>query len=125
MLEMASSGWKVMQSRSVEFAKKFGVVFEVRSSFNNNPATIVKEETKNMENVVVRGVSIEKNQAKVTIRQIPDRPGTAAKIFGAIASANLIIDMIVQSDSEGATNDISFTLNRDELAKPQKVLYPG
>ena len=79
MLEMASSGSKVMQSRSVEFAKKFGVVFEVRSSFNNNPGTIVKEETKDMENVVVRGVSIEKNQAKVTIRQVPDRPGTAAQ----------------------------------------------
>jgi aspartate kinase len=124
MLEMASSGSKVMQSRSVEFAKKFKVVFEVRSSFNNNTGTLVKEETKNMENVVVRGVSIEKNQAKVTIRQVPDRPGTAAKIFNAIAAANLIIDMIVQSDSVGATNDISFTLSKDELAKAQSVLDP-
>ena len=124
MLEMASSGSKVMQSRSVEFAKKFKVVFEVRSSFNNNSGTIVKEETKNMENVVVRGVSIEKNQAKVTIHQVPDRPGTAAKIFNAIAAANLIIDMIVQSDSAGATNDISFTLNKDELGKAQSVLDP-
>jgi aspartate kinase len=106
----------------VEFAKKFGVVFEVRSSFNNNPGTIVKEETKNMENVVVRGVSIEKNQAKVTIRQVPDRPGTAAKIFGALAGANLSVDMIVQSDSVGDTNDISFTLNKDELAKAKKAL---
>ena len=122
MLEMASSGSKVMQSRSVEFAKKFGVVFEVRSSFNNNPGTIVKEETKDMENVVVRGVSIEKNQAKVTIRQVPDRPGTAAKIFGALAGANVIVDMIVQSDSVGDTNDISFTLNRDELAKTKAAL---
>jgi len=122
MLEMASSGSKVMQSRSVEFAKKFGVVFEVRSSFNNNPGTIVKEETKNMENVVVRGVSVEKNQAKVTIRQVPDRPGTAAKIFGALAGANLSVDMIVQSDSVGDTNDISFTLNKDELPKTKKAL---
>src|SRR6187401_2070653 len=122
MLEMASSGSKVMQSRSVEFAKKFGVVFEVRSSFNNNPGTIVKEETKNMENVVVRGVSIEKNQAKVTIRQVPDRPGTAARIFGALAGANVSVDMIVQSDSVGDTNDISFTLNKDELAKVKKAL---
>jgi aspartate kinase len=122
MLEMASSGSKVMQSRSVEFAKKFGVVFEVRSSFNNNPGTIVKEETKNMENVVVRGVSIEKNQAKVTIRQVPDRPGTAARIFSALAGANLSVDMIVQSDSVGDTNDISFTLNKDELAKAKKAL---
>jgi len=122
MLEMASSGSKVMQSRSVEFAKKFGVVFEVRSSFNNNPGTIVKEETKDMENVVVRGVSIEKNQAKVTIRQVPDRPGTAAKIFSALAGANVMVDMIVQSDSVGDTNDISFTLNRDELAKTKAAL---
>jgi aspartate kinase len=122
MLEMASSGSKVMQSRSVEFAKKFGVVFEVRSSFNNNPGTIVKEETKNMENVVVRGVSIEKNQAKVTIRQVPDRPGTAAKIFGALAGANLSVDMIVQSDSVGDTNDISFTLSKDDLPKTKKSM---
>jgi aspartate kinase len=122
MLEMASSGSKVMQSRSVEFAKKFGVVFEVRSSFNNNPGTIVKEETENMENVVVRGVSIEKNQAKVTIRQVPDRPGTAAKLFSALAGANIIIDMIVQSDSVGDTNDISFTCSKDELPKAQKAL---
>ncbi len=122
MLEMASSGSKVMQSRSVEFAKKFGVVFEVRSSFNNNPGTIVKEETKNMENVVVRGVSIEKNQAKVTIRQVPDRPGTAARIFSALAGANLSVDMIVQSDSVGDTNDISFTLNKDDLGRTKKAL---
>jgi aspartate kinase len=122
MLEMASSGSKVMQSRSVEFAKKFGVIFEVRSSFNNNPGTIVKEETKNMEHVVVRGVSIEKNQAKVTIRQVPDRPGSAAKIFGALAGAHLSVDMIVQSDSVGDTNDISFTLNKDDLAKAKKAL---
>jgi aspartate kinase len=122
MLEMASSGSKVMQSRSVEFANKFGVVFEVRSSFNNNPGTIVKEESKNMENVVVRGVSIEKNQAKVTIRQVPDRPGTAAKIFGALAAANLSVDMIVQSDSVGDTNDISFTINKDDLPKTKKAM---
>jgi aspartate kinase len=122
MLEMASSGSKVMQSRSVEFAKKFGVVFEVRSSFNNNPGTIVKEETKDMENVVVRGVSVEKNQAKVTIRQVPDRPGTAARIFSALAAANLSVDMIVQSDSVGDTNDISFTLNKEELPKAIRTL---
>ena len=109
-----------MQSRSVEFAKKFGVVFEVRSSFNDNPGTIVKEETKSMENVVVRGVSIERNQAKVTIRQVPDRPGTAAKIFTAIAAANIIIDMIVQNVSVSGTTDISFTLNKDELPKAKK-----
>jgi aspartate kinase len=124
MLELASLGSKVMQSRSVEFAKKYGVVFEVRSSFNHNPGTIVKEETKNMENVVVRGVSIEKNQAKFTMRQIPDRPGNAAKIFTALAGANLSVDMIVQSDSIGDTNDISFTLSKDDLPKATKLLEP-
>jgi aspartate kinase len=124
MLEMASSGSKVMQSRSVEFAKKFGVVFEVRSSFNNNPGTIVKEETDSMEAVVVRGVSIEKNQAKVTITHVPDRPGTAAKIFNAVANAGLIIDMIVQNVSVKGSTDISFTMSKDELPKAQAKLAP-
>ncbi len=124
MLEMASSGSKVMQSRSVEFAKKFGVVFEVRSSFNNNPGTIVKEETDSMEAVVVRGVSIEKNQAKVTITHVPDRPGTAAKIFNAVANAGLIIDMIVQNVSVQGSTDISFTMSKDELPKAQARLAP-
>ncbi len=122
MLEMASSGSKVMQSRSVEFAKKFGVVFEVRSSFNDNPGTIVKEESSSMENVVVRGISVEKNQAKVTITHVPDRPGTAAKIFTAIAGAGIIIDMIVQNVSTAGTTDVSFTLNKDELPKAQAAL---
>ena len=124
MLEMASSGSKVMQSRSVEFAKKFGVIFEVRSSFNNNPGTIVKEETDSMEAVVVRGVSIEKNQAKVTITHVPDRPGTAAKIFNAVANAGLIIDMIVQNVSVQGSTDISFTMSKDELPKAQAKLAP-
>src|SRR2546427_9619839 len=81
MLELASAGAKVMQSRSVEFAKKFGVVFEVRSSLNDNPGTIVKEETKSMEDVVIRGVALDKNQAKITVVGVPDRPGVAARIF--------------------------------------------
>jgi aspartate kinase len=122
MLEMASSGSKVMQSRSVEFAKKFGVVFEVRSSFNQNPGTIVKEETKSMEAVVVRGVSIEKNQAKVTIRAVPDRPGVAAQVFTAVSDAGIIIDMIVQNVAQDKTTDISFTLHQDELPKIEAAL---
>jgi aspartate kinase len=122
MLEMASSGSKVMQSRSVEFAKKFKVPFEVRSSFNNNPGTIVKEETMSMEEVVIRGVSIERNQAKVTISNVPDKPGTAAEIFNALAGANITIDMIVQNVSVSGTTDISFTLNKDELPKAKRTL---
>src|SRR5271169_5863975 len=120
MLEMASSGSKVMQSRSVEFAKKFGVVFEVRSSFNQNPGTIVKEENAGMENVVIRGVSVERSQAKVTIVQVPDKPGVAARIFNALAEANIIIDMIVQNVSVSGTTDISFTLGKAELQKAGK-----
>lgn len=117
MLEMASSGSKVMQSRAVEFAKKFNVNFEVRSSFNNNPGTIVKEETPCMEKVVVRGVSIEKKQAKVTIKDVPDKPGCAARIFTALDDAQIIIDVIVQDVSDNGTTNISFTLNSDELEK--------
>ena len=117
MLEMASSGSKVMQSRSVEFAKKFEVSFEVRSSFNNNPGTIVKEETAGMEQVVVRGVSVERNQAKVTVSSVPDKPGCAARLFTSLADAHVMIDVIVQNVSASGSTDISFTLNRDELEK--------
>jgi aspartate kinase len=122
MLEMASSGSKVMQSRSVEFAKKFGVVFEVRNSMNDQPGTLVKEETPGMESVVVRGVSLERNQAKVTIDDVPDRPGVSSVIFGAIAGANIVIDVIVQNVATDGTTDISFTLSAAELPKAEKVL---
>ncbi|MCX6851774.1 MAG: aspartate kinase [Verrucomicrobia bacterium] len=122
MLEMASSGSKVMQSRSVEFANKFGVRFEVRNSMNNNPGTIVKEESPGMESVVVRGVSLERNQAKVTIDDVADRPGISAAIFGAIATANITIDMIVQNVSFDGITDISFTLSGADLAKAETVL---
>jgi aspartate kinase len=124
MLEMASLGSKVMQSRSVEFAKKFGVVFEVRSSLNDNPGTLVKEETSSMERVVVRGVSLEKNQARVSLRGLPDRPGIAARVFAAIGAANVNVDMIVQNAGVGEIANLSFTLNRDELPKASRALAP-
>lgn len=124
MLEMASSGSKVMQSRSVEFAKKFGVRFEVRSSLNNNPGTLVKEENLGMESVVVRGVSFERKQAKVTIADVPDQPGVASKIFGALAAANIVIDMIVQNVSFDGETDISFTLADADLAKAELAIRP-
>lgn len=124
MLEMAALGSKVMQARSVEFAKKFKVVFEVRSSFNNNPGTIVKEETAKMEDVVIRGVAVDKNQAKVTIANVPDKPGVAAKVFKTIADANINIDVIVQNVSEKGLTDISFTVASNEAAKAAKVLQP-
>jgi aspartate kinase len=122
MLEMASSGSKVMQSRSVEFAGKFDVLFEVRSSFNQNPGTIVKAETPGMEDVVIRGVSIERNQAKVTIEGVPDKTGTAAKIFNALAAASVVVDVIVQTAPHEGRTDISFTTNKDELIKAEPVL---
>ena len=125
MLELASLGAKVMQSRSVEFAKKFGVVFEVRSSLNDNPGTIVKEETANMEDVVIRGVSLDKNQAKVTLVAVPDKPGVAARIFKALADAAINVDMIVQNISHGSgapATDISFTADKPDLLKARKVI---
>jgi len=124
MLEMASLGSKVMQSRSVEFAKKFAVVFEVRSSFNAQPGTIVKEETAGMEKVVIRGVSLDRRQAKVTITGVPDKPGIASRIFNEIAAINVNVDMIVQNVSAAGTTDISFTTQADELPKVEKHIGP-
>ena len=125
MLELAATGAKVMQSRSVEFAKKFDVKFEVRSSLNNNPGTIVTEETDNMEAVVVRGVALDKNQAKVTLVGVPDQPGMAARVFSALAKSAVNIDMIVQNISHGSATpatDLSFTADKPDLAKAQKVI---
>ncbi len=117
MLEMASSGSKVMQSRSVEFANKFGVPFEVRSSLNSNPGTLVTKETMSMESVVIRGISLERDQAKVTIQDLPDQPGVASRVFSAIASQNLNIDMIVQNVGQDGKARISFTLHKNDLKK--------
>jgi len=125
MLELASLGAKVMQSRSVEFAKKFGVIFEVRSSLNNNPGTIVKEETKSMEDVVIRGVSLDKNQAKVTLVGVPDNPGVASRIFQKLADSAINVDMIVQNISHGSktpATDLSFTIDKPDVAKAQGVI---
>src|SRR3989449_9150073 len=125
MLELASLGAKVMQSRSVEFAKKFGVVFEVRSSLNENQGTIVKEEARNMEDIVIRGVSLDKNQAKVTLVQVPDKPGVAARIFQALGDAAINVDMIVQNISHGSgapATDLSFTVDKADLLKAEKVI---
>ncbi len=124
MLEMAALGAKVMQARSVEFAKKFGVVFEVRSSFNDSEGTIVQSENKNMENVVVRGVSLDKNQAKVTLLAVPDKPGIASKIFSALAEGQINVDMIVQNVSAAGTTDLTFTVAKDDLPKATKIIEP-
>src|SRR5213083_394734 len=124
MLEMAGSGAKVMQSRAVEFAKKFGVEFEVRSSLTKRRGTIAKEETPSMEDVVVRGISLDRHQAKLSIAGVRDEPGMTARIFSNIAAAHIIVDMIVQSASIDGTTDISFTIHEDELENARTILMP-
>jgi aspartate kinase len=122
MLELASLGAKVLQTRSVEFAKKYNVPLVVRSSFSDNAGTLVVEEDKDMENVVVSGIAYDKNQAKITIVNVPDRPGIAAKLFEAIASTNIVVDMIVQNiSSDGKSADISFTVPKTDSKKALDV----
>lgn len=124
MLELASSGSKVMQSRSVEFAHKHNVVFEVRSSFNFNRGTIVKEEVPQMEKVVVRGVAVDKDQAKVIVSNIMDKPGSAAKVFTAMADAHIVVDMIVQNVGRNGIANLTFTVPQGDTLKAQKALEP-
>ena len=122
MLEMASSGSKVMQARSVELAKKFGVVFEVRNSMNNNPGTIVQEENTSMESLAVRGISIERNQARVTVSGITAPVPYTAIILTALADAEINIDMIVANTAHDGKARQSFTMNMNELGAAQAAL---
>src|SRR5438874_7857046 len=124
LLEMAGGGAKVMQSRAVEFAKKFGVEFEVLSSFKKSSGTITKEETPSMEDVVVRGISLDQHQAKLSIAGVRDEPGIAGRIFSNIGAAHIVVDMIVQNASIDQTTDISFTIHEDELENARKILMP-
>ena len=124
LLELASVGTKVMQSRSVEFAKKYGVKFEVKSSLNHNPGTIVTEEHAAMESVVIRGVSIERSQARVTITGIPDTPGMSGRILGALAEAEVNIDMIVSNIASDKLARHSFTMHTSDLGRAQSALKP-
>lgn len=122
MLELASLGAKVLQTRSVEFAKKYDVPVVVKSSFSDNPGTLVVKEDKEMEKVVVSGVAYDKNQAKITVVGVHDKPGIAAKLFNAIAEANIIVDMIVQNvSSDGKSTDISFTVPKVDSKKTLKI----
>lgn len=122
MLELASLGSKVMQTRSVEFAAKYDVVFEVRSSFNNNPGTIVKQEVAYMEKVLVRGVAVDKDQAKVVVSNIADKPGTAATVFKALSNATINVDMIVQNVGRGGVANLTFTVPLSEKEKAVKAI---
>lgn len=122
MLELASLGAKVLQTRSVEFAMKYEVPVVVRSSFNDNPGTLVTKEDKDMEEVAVSGVAYDKDQAKITVSAVPDRPGIAAQLFKGIAEANIVVDIIVQNvGSDGKATDISFTVPKTDSKKALKL----
>jgi aspartate kinase len=123
MLEMASLGAKVLQIRSVEFAKKYDVPIHVRSSFNDNPGTIVCKEDEEMEKVVVSGVTYNKNEAKIEVMRLPDIPGVAAKLFKPIADANIVVDMIIQTSSiEKGCADVAFTVTKSDFAKTLQIV---
>ena len=122
MLEMASLGAKVLQIRSVEFAKKYGVVIHVRSSFNDNPGTLVVKEDSDMETVLVSGVTYSKDEAKISVQQIPDKPGIAASIFTPLSEANISVDVILQNLSTKGLTDLTFTVPRSEYKKALKIV---
>ncbi len=115
MLEMASLGAKVLQIRSVEFAKKYNVPVHVRSSFSEKEGTMVVNEDADMERLVVSGVTCNKNEARITLKKVPDRPGISAKIFTPIAEAGIVVDMIIQNTRSGGQTDVTFTVPRNQL----------
>ena len=122
MLEFASLGAKVLQTRSVEYAKNYLVPVHVRSSFNDNPGTMVVKEDAAMEKVVVSGIAYNKQEAKITITRVADRPGIAATLFGRVAEANIVVDMIVQNISQDGSTDISFTVPKTDYARTQDIV---
>ncbi|NLC71078.1 MAG: aspartate kinase [Desulfuromonadaceae bacterium] len=117
MLEMASLGAKVLQIRSVEFAKKFGVVVHVRSSFNDNPGTLVMKEDNEMEAVLVSGITYNKDEAKISVFNVPDQPGVASRLFSPLSQANITVDMIIQNVSRGGFTDMTFTVPRNDFKR--------
>ena len=122
MLEMASMGAKVLEIRSVEFAKKFNVPIHVRSTFTNERGTMVVAETKDMEKVAVSGVAYNKNEARITIRRIPDQPGVASRIFDPVFRAGIVVDMIVQNTSQDGFTDLTFTVPKADFYKTMKLV---
>ncbi len=122
MLEMASMGAKVLEIRSVEFAKKFNVPIHVRSTFTNERGTMVVAETKDMEKVAVSGVAYNKNEARITIRKIPDQPGVASRIFDPVFRAGIVVDMIVQNTSQDGFTDLTFTVPKSDFYKTMKLV---
>ncbi len=122
MLEMASMGAKVLEIRSVEFAKKYNVPVLVRSTFSDAPGTLVTQEDPDMEHIIVSGIAYDKDQAMVTLRDVPDVPGVASAIFTPLAEASLSVDMIVQTPSRNGVTDMNFTISRKEIKNAMKVM---
>jgi aspartate kinase len=122
MLELASVGAKVLQTRSVELAMKQGVRVQVLSSFEDRPGSLVVDEDEIVEQPVVSGIAYSRDDAKITLRQVPDRPGVAASVFGALSRANVNVDMIVQNIGADGTTDMTFTVGKADLARAQDVL---
>jgi aspartate kinase len=122
MLEMAASGAGVLQMRAVEFARNHGVVIHCRSSFNDSTGTIVKEADDTMEQAIISGVTYDTSEAKVTLRDVPDHPGVAARVFTQLAEANVNVDMIIQNVSEAGMTDISFTVPQDDLVRAKRAV---
>ena len=123
MLEMASLGAQVMQARSMEVAGKFNVPMHIRSSFSRDEGTMITKEVKDMEDVLVRGVTVNKKEAKITVCDVPDKPGEASKIFEWLAKADINVDMIIQNTSRTKSTDISFTVEKKDLDKVQDVIH--
>jgi aspartate kinase len=122
MLELASLGSKVLQIRSVEFAKKYDVVVHVRSSFNDNPGTLVMKEDADMEAVLVSGISYNKDEAKISVFRVPDKPGIAAQLFSPLSHANITVDMIIQNVSHEGYTDLTFTVPKADFKKALKIV---
>lgn len=122
MLELSGLGASVLQTRAVEFAKKYNVAIEVRNSQNNNPGTWIVSETQNMEHIVVSGAALKKELIRVTVKNVPDHPGIAATLFATIASANIVVDDIIQNVMDDNTANISFTVEHGDLADIKPVV---
>jgi aspartate kinase len=122
MIELASIGAKVLEIRSVEFAKKFSVPVHVRSTFSDVEGTWLVKEDETMNDVLVSGVACDKNEAKITLVRVPDRPGLAAQIFGPIADAHIVVDMIIQNASEDGTTDLTFTVPKADHKKAVAIM---
>ena len=122
MLELASQGAKVLQTRSVEFAGKYRVPLRVLSSFEEGLGTLITHEVSDMEQPLIAGIAYNRDEAKVTIRGVPDQPGVASRIFGPISAAHLNIDMIIQNVAQDGTTDLTFTVNRSEYAEAMQLL---